>query len=79
VWAIQPEIVPGLSSVEVSARRPDGGTDVLLALTEPSIEWPTPYLLKTPRRLTRGTEVFVVARASASLPPRMRVRIGQYR
>ena len=79
VWAIQPELVPGLSSVEVSARRPDGGTDVLLALTEPSIEWPTPYLLKTPRRLARGTEVFVVARTSGSLPPRFRVRIGQYR
>ena len=68
VWAIQPEIVPGLSSIEVSARRPDGGTDVLLALTDPSIEWPTPYLLKTPRRLARGTDVFVVARPSASLP-----------
>ena len=50
VWAIQPEIVAGLSSLEVSARRPDGGTDVLLALTDPSPDWPTPYLLKTPRR-----------------------------
>jgi hypothetical protein len=79
VWAIQPEIVPGLSSVEVSARRPDGGTDVLLALTEPSIEWPTPYLLKTPRRLARGTEVFVVARSSASPPRRLRVRVSHYR
>ena len=78
VWAIQPEIVPGLSSIEVSARRPDGGTEVLLALTEPSVEWPTPYLLKTPRRLARGTELFVVARPSGSLPPRLRVRIGHY-
>jgi hypothetical protein len=78
VWAIQPEIVAGLSSLEVSARRPDGGTDVLLALTEPSIEWPTPYLLKTPRRLPRGSEVFVVARLSASVPPRVRVRISNY-
>jgi len=78
VWAIQPEIVAGLSSLEVSARRPDGGTDVLLALTEPSIEWPTPYLLKTPRRLARGSEVFVVARPSASVPPRVRVRISNY-
>ena len=78
VWAIQPEIVPGLSSIEVSARRPDGGTDVLLALTDPSIEWPTPYLLKTPRRLARGTEVLVVARPSASLPRLLRVRISKY-
>src|SRR6185369_2357512 len=66
VWAIQPEIVRGLSSIEVSARRPDGGTDVLLALTEPSIEWPTPYLLKAPRLLARGTEVFVAARFSTA-------------
>jgi hypothetical protein len=78
VWAIQPEIVPGLSSIEVSARRPDGGTEVLLALTDPSIEWPTPYLLKTPRRLGRGTDVFVVARSAASLPRLLRVRIGKY-
>jgi hypothetical protein len=78
VWAIQPEVVPGLSTIEVSARRPDGGTDVLLALTEPSIEWPTPYLLKTPRRLARGTVVSVVAHASASLPPLLRVRISKY-
>ncbi len=78
VWAIQPEIVPGLSSLEVSARRPDGGTEVLLALTEPSVEWPTPYLLKTPRLLGRGTEVFVVARASAEQPRQVRVRLSKY-
>jgi hypothetical protein len=77
VWAIQPEIVPGLSSLEVSARRPDGGTDVLLALTQPSVEWPTPYLLKTPRLLAPGTELRVVARSSTSVS-RVRVRIGKY-
>jgi hypothetical protein len=78
VWAIQPEIVPGLSTLEVSARRPDGSTDVLLALTEPSPEWPTPYLLTTPRLVARGTEVFVVARFRASPPGQVRVRISKY-
>ena len=77
VWAIQPEIVAGLSSLEVSGRRADGGTDVLLALTDPSAEWPTPYLLKTPRRLARGTEVFVMARSKATMPGLMRVRLSQ--
>ena len=77
VWAIQPEIVAGLSSLEVSARRPDGGTDVLLALTNPSVEWPTPYLLKKPKLLARGTEVFVVARSATPLR-QMRVRVGKY-
>jgi hypothetical protein len=78
VWAIQPEIVAGLSTLEVSARRPDGGTDVLLALTDPSLEWPTPYLLKTPRLLSRGTEVFVVARSSNAQSRQVRVRLSRY-
>jgi hypothetical protein len=78
VWAIQPESVAGLSTLEVSARRPDGGTDVLLALTNPSAQWPTPYLLKTPRLLTRGTEVFVMARAAAGPARSVRVRISRF-
>jgi hypothetical protein len=78
VWAIQPENVAGLSALEVSARRPDGGTDVLLALTAPSAAWPTPYLMKTPRVLTRGTEVFVVARSSTAQPRQVRVRLSRY-
>jgi hypothetical protein len=78
VWAIQPEIVAGLSTLEVSARRPDGGTEVLLALTDPSPEWPTPYLLKTPRLLSRGTEVFVVARSTNAQSRQVRVRLSRY-
>jgi len=78
VWAIQPENISDLSRLEVSARRPDGGTEVLLALTDPSAEWPTPYLLKTPRRLARGTEVFVVGRSSTAQPRRVRVRLSSY-
>jgi hypothetical protein len=78
VWALQPGIVAGLSSLEISARRPDGGTEVLLALTEPPVAWPTPYLLKTPKRLLRGTEVFVVARFTAPPPASLRVRLSRY-
>jgi hypothetical protein len=78
VWAIQPEIVAGLSTLEVSARRPDGGTEVLLALTDPSPEWPTPYLLRTPRLLGRGTEVFVVARSTNAQSRQVRVRLSRY-
>ena len=78
VWAIQPEIVAGLSSLEVSARRPDGGTDVLLALTDPSPDWPTPYLLKTPKRLARGNELLVVARSKTPQSARVRVRLSSY-
>jgi len=78
VWAIQPESVAGLSTLEVSARRPDGGTEVLLALTDPPAAWPTPYLLKTPRLLSRGTEVFVVARSTTAQPRSVRVRLSRF-
>jgi len=78
VWAIQPENIAGLSRLEVSARRPDGGTDVLLALTDPAADWPTPYLLKAPLLLSRGTEVFVVARSSTAQPRNVRVRLSRY-
>jgi hypothetical protein len=79
VWAIQPEIVAGLSSLEVSVRRSDGGTDILLALTDPSPDWPTPYLLKTPRRLARGSELFVIARSKTTpQSARIRVRLSRY-
>jgi len=56
----------------------DVGTDVLLALTDPSLTWPTPYLLKTPRFLGRGTEVFVVARSTSGQPRNLRVRLSRY-
>jgi hypothetical protein len=78
VWAIQPENVADLSRLEVSARRPDGGTDVLLALTDPPAAWPTPYLLKTPRLLSRGTEVFVVGRSTNAQTRNVRVRLSRY-
>jgi hypothetical protein len=45
--------------VEVSARRPDGGTEVLLVERDPSEEWLTPFVLKTPVTLPAGTELSV--------------------
>ena len=62
-----------VASIEVSARTPDGATLILLLVKNPAIEWPTPYIMKTPRLLRRGTEVSVVVqtrdgtRASSSM------------
>src|SRR5436190_22938694 len=42
VLALRPEIPAGLSSIEVSARRPDGGTDVLLFAKDFPRDWPAP-------------------------------------
>jgi len=73
VWALRPDLVPDVASIEVSARTPDGATEILLLAKNPAIEWPTPYILKAPRLLRRGTEVSLVTqkradtRASASM------------
>ena len=79
VWAIRPDLVPGIASIEVSARTPDGGTEILLLARNPGIEWPTPYIMKAPRLLRRGTEVsFVVQKPDASAGGRMRLTMSRY-
>jgi hypothetical protein len=59
--ALRPEIGPGVKSVEVSAKKPDGSTEVLLFAKDFSPDWPTPYILKEPVLLRRGTVLSVVA------------------
>src|SRR4030095_1543304 len=77
VWALRPDLVADITSIEVSARTPDGGTEILLLAKNPAIEWPPPYILKGPRLLRRGTEVsFVVERRAAASDSRSgRVRL----
>jgi len=75
VWALRPDLVPGIASIEVSARTPDGGTEILLLARNPGIEWPTPYIMKAPRLLRRGTEVSFVVHKRADVSPRERVRL----
>jgi len=58
--ALRPDVGPGVSSVEVSARRPDGGADVLLFAKDFS-RWLTPYILAEPMRLRKGTRLVVTA------------------
>jgi len=72
VLALRPDVMPGVKSIEVAARRPDGGTDVLLFAKDIPIDWPTPYILADPVVLRRGTTVSVTsyyAVTGASPPP----------
>jgi hypothetical protein len=55
VLAMRPETTAGIASLEVKARRPDGGTDVLLFAKDFSPRWPTPFVLAEPIVLRRGT------------------------
>jgi Cu/Ag efflux protein CusF len=60
VLALQPEIRSGVQSVEVDARAPDGTRQVLLFAKDIPVEWATPYVLRTPVSLRKGTELSVI-------------------
>jgi hypothetical protein len=59
--ALRSDVVPGLASIEVAARRADGTTDVLLFAKDIPLEWPTPYIFRDPVVLRRGTRLAVTA------------------
>jgi hypothetical protein len=79
VWALQPRIVPGLVSIQVSARKPDGRTEILLFARDIAAEWPTPYVLERPVLLPRGTELSVSAHYANDRPAdRVLLTISRY-
>ena len=78
--AMRPEVGPGVNSVEVSARRPDGGTDVLLFEKDIPLDWPTPYVFANPIVFRRGTALSVTAyytnAGTASAPGGVRLTVS---
>jgi hypothetical protein len=78
IWALAPEIPPGTQSLELSARRPDGSTEVLLLVEQPPADWPTPYVLKSPVQVARGTELRVALETDAHSTGPARVVISRY-
>jgi hypothetical protein len=63
--ALRPEAGPAVKSIEVSARRPDGGTDVLLFARDLPADWPTPYIFKEAVLVRRGTVLSVTSHGGA--------------
>jgi hypothetical protein len=59
--ALRPELLSGAQTVEVAARSPEGGTQVLLLLKDILWDWPTPYIFKKPVLLSKGTELVVTS------------------
>jgi hypothetical protein len=57
ILALQPQLHAGLQSIEVSARAPNGTTQVLLFAKDIQTDWPTPYIFRTPVPLVKGTEL----------------------
>jgi hypothetical protein len=68
VLALWPDIAAGITSVEVSARRPDGSTQVLFYGRDFPLDWPTPYIFNAPIALSRDTEISVVAYTTKPAP-----------
>jgi hypothetical protein len=63
---LRPDVQPGITSVEVSAKYPDGRTEVLFLAKDFSLDWPTPYIYREPVPVPRGADLSVVA---YSAPP----------
>jgi hypothetical protein len=61
VIALRPDVLPGVASVEVSARKPNGGSEILLFAKDIPIDWPTPYIFKEAVTLPSGTTLAVTA------------------
>jgi hypothetical protein len=77
--ALRPEMSGDITSIEVSARTPTGGTEILLFARDFDEEWPTPYILKEPILLQRGTVLSVTAHADAAAPkPGVRLTLSTY-
>jgi Cu/Ag efflux protein CusF len=79
--ALQPQLGPGLQSIEVAARTPDGSRQVLLFAKDIPRQWPTPYVFSTPVALARGTELSVIehyAGDAARPTPPMAVTFSTY-
>lgn len=60
ILALRPDVARGVESVEVAARTPDGGTEVLLLATDIAADWPTPYVFANPVSLPQGTRLSLV-------------------
>ena len=77
--ALRPEVASGVTSIEVSARKPDGGTEILLFAKDPPADWPTPYIFTEPVLLRRGTTLSVTAYyAAGTLPGKLRLTVSRY-
>ena len=81
-YSLLPQLDPGAQSIEVSVRRPDGGTDILLFAKDFPQEWPTPYVMGEPVVVPEGSVLRATAyfenRSETPRPVAFRVRVSRY-
>jgi hypothetical protein len=66
VWALRPWLAGATGPVEVAVLRPDGALEPLVWITDHRPEWPTPYVLYDPARLSKGSRLIVTAYPKAT-------------
>jgi hypothetical protein len=66
VWAIVPSADAATSSLELTARRPDGSIQVLMWIPEFRREWPQAFVLEDAAALPAGTTVTLAAEPRSS-------------
>ena len=75
ILSLLPEIAPGMTSIEVSARKPDGGREVLLFARDLQPDWPTPYVFANPVLLPKGTDLVATAYTNTVVPQSSGIRL----
>jgi hypothetical protein len=77
--ALRPQAGPGVQSIEVSARKPDGTTEVMLFVKNIRLDWPTPYVFREPVLLPKGSELAVTTYyANAAASQSIRLTVSAY-
>jgi hypothetical protein len=76
IWALQPSYDASASSLELSARRPDGAVEVLLWIPVVRHEWPQALVLQRPITLPAGTVLSLTTRHDAVAPSTPAARIS---
>jgi Cu/Ag efflux protein CusF/cytochrome c5 len=66
--AFQPQLTPGLQSVEIAAKMPGGPKLVLLFAKDIPLKWPTPYIFSAPVALPKGSELSVIEHYDRGVP-----------
>jgi hypothetical protein len=78
LWALRPDITDGITSIELSARRGNGSTEIVLLAQNPPATWPTPYILKSPLRLVRGTELKFLVQSDVVRSTPVKLVVSRY-
>lgn len=82
ILSLLPKFEPGIQSFEVSVRRPDGRTEILLFAMDIPQEWPTPYILEEaalvqPGSVLRAT-AYYESESNVSTPGGFRLTVSHY-